>query len=637
MSSPKEPMEGPPVQTTHSVLPEPAIRIELDGRINFAMQQNDVPVIKSLVIDNPLDRALENLHVQVSGEPGFCEPWEARLSKIPPQSSHRLRLVDLTLSPVYLDDLTERVRGQLRVKLYEGDTLRVETVERVHCLARNEWGGLSSLPEILAAFVLPNHPVVARILKGAGDHLQRWTQDASLSGYQTKDARRVALVAAACFTAIKDLQLRYINPPASFEQEGQKIRLPGQILDEEMGTCLDLALLAGACLEQSGLHPLIVLVKEHVVVGVWLEEESFDEAAHDDGLRLRKRVDLQEVLLFDASMATANQQREFEEVVSEARRHLSDPDEVVCVIDIYRARTGQIRPLPERVSRPAGPPGDGDADAPPARDLGTRTSGPDLSTIPTRAPQEHVTAPEEADGSATRLDRWKRKLLDLSLRNRLLNFRDTKKTIPLTCPDLGVLEDALAAGAQFKVLPRVEDLGNNDPREEQAYRGRTGKEGLEEILKREIKARRLRTDLPDADLGRQLLEVYRAARNAMEEGGVSSLYLAVGFLKWFESEASTQVRLAPILLLPVELHRKSVQEGFTLTQGTTSPCSTLRCWSYSGRTTASRWRGSTPCRTTTPAWTSPRSCTPSGRPCGTSTVGMSLRWPVSDCSLSRSF
>ena len=96
MSSPKEPMEGPPVQTTHSVLPEPAIRIELDGRINFAMQQNDVPVIKSLVIDNPLDRALENLRVQVSGESGFCEPWEARLSKIPPQCSHRLRLVDLT-------------------------------------------------------------------------------------------------------------------------------------------------------------------------------------------------------------------------------------------------------------------------------------------------------------------------------------------------------------------------------------------------------------------------------------------------------------------------------------------------------------------------------------------------------------
>ncbi len=31
--------------------PEPTLRIEFDDRINFAMQQNDVSVIKSLVID----------------------------------------------------------------------------------------------------------------------------------------------------------------------------------------------------------------------------------------------------------------------------------------------------------------------------------------------------------------------------------------------------------------------------------------------------------------------------------------------------------------------------------------------------------------------------------------------------------
>ena len=126
------------MQINHSSLLEPTIRIEFDGRINFAMQQNDVPVVKSLVIDNPLERPLENLRVHVSGEPAFCEPWEARLSKIPPQSSHKFRAVDLLLSPVYLGDLTERVRGQLRVRLYEGDAVRVETVERVYCLARNE-------------------------------------------------------------------------------------------------------------------------------------------------------------------------------------------------------------------------------------------------------------------------------------------------------------------------------------------------------------------------------------------------------------------------------------------------------------------------------------------------------------------
>ena len=424
------------------------------------------------------------------------------------------------------------------------------------------------MPEILAAFVLPNHPVVARLLKGASDHLQRWTQDASLSGYQTRDARRVALMGAACFTAIRDLRLTYVNPPANFAQEGQKIRLPEQILNEGMATCLDLALLVGACVEQSGLHPLIVLVEEHALVGVWLEEESFDEAAHDDGLRLRKRIDLHEALLFDVSMAATNQELDFEDVVSAARRRLSDPDDVACVIDVYRARSGQIKPLPERASSSDRSPGAGDAGALPTGRLGVGTSGPDVSTIPTRAPQEHeVTSQKGADTSASRLDRWQRKLLDLTLRNRLLNFRDTKRTIPLTCPDLPALEDALADGAKFKVLSRMEDFGRDDPREEHAYRRHTGKEGPEEILKHEIKARRLRTDLSDADLDRHLLGLYRAARTAMEEGGVSSLYLAVGFLKWFESEASTQARLAPILLLPVELHRKSVQEGFTLTQG----------------------------------------------------------------------
>ena len=423
------------MQSTNSRLPEPTIRVELDDRINFAMQQNDVPVIKSLVIENP------------------------------------------------------------------------------------------------------------------------------------KDARRVALMAAACFTAIRDLRLRYINPPASFEQEGQKIRLPEQILNEGMATCLDLALLAGACVEQCGLHPLIVLVEEHALVGVWLEEESFDEAVHDDGLRLRKRIDLHEALLFDASMAATSQQLDFEDVVSAARRRLNDPDEVACVIDVFRARSGQIRPLPERASSSDGS-ATGDAGALPTDRLGAGTSGPDVSTIPTRAPQEHDVAPQEAvDRSASRLDRWQRKLLDLTLRNRLLNFRDSKRTIPLTCPDLPALEDALADGAKFKVLSRMEDLGSTDPRDEYAYERRTGKEGSEEILRAEIKARRLRTDLSEADLDRQLLGLYRAARIAMEEGGVSSLYLAVGFLKWFETEASTKARLAPILLLPVELHRKSVQEGFTLTQG----------------------------------------------------------------------
>ena len=42
------------------------------------------------------------------------------------------------------------------------------------------------------------------------------------------------------------------------------------------------------------------------------------------------------------------------------------------------------------------------------------------------------------------------------------------------------------------------------------------------------------------------------------------LYLAIGFLEWYENEQSDKRRLSPILLLPLEVNRKSIREGFTL-------------------------------------------------------------------------
>ena len=51
-----------------------------------------------------------------------------------------------------------------------------------------------------------------------------------------------------------------------------------------------------------------------------------------------------------------------------------------------------------------------------------------------------------------RVDRWKDRLLDLSLRNRLLNFRETSAALRLLSPSLGTLEDALAVQVGHAVL-----------------------------------------------------------------------------------------------------------------------------------------------------------------------------------------
>ena len=58
--------------------------------------------------------------------------------------------------------------------------------------------------------------------------------------------------------------------------------------------------------------------------------------------------------------------------------------------------------------------------------------------------------------------------------------------------------------------------------------------------------------------------MYRSSRTSIEENGANTLYLALGLLKWYESPSSERPRYAPILLLPVEIIRKSAAKGYVI-------------------------------------------------------------------------
>lgn len=67
----------------------------------------------------------------------------------------------------------------------------------------------------------------------------------------------------------------------------------------------------------------------------------------------------------------------------------------------------------------------------------------------------------------------------------------------------------------------------------------------------------LETRLGPDGLQKKLLKIAREAQTAEEESGVNILYLALGFLTWFEDKASSVAREAPLVLLPVELVRNA--------------------------------------------------------------------------------
>jgi very-short-patch-repair endonuclease len=75
---------------------------------------------------------------------------------------------------------------------------------------------------------------------------------------------------------------------------------------------------------------------------------------------------------------------------------------------------------------------------------------------------------------------------------------------------------------------------------------------------------KLQTKLSAEKLDRQLLKIYTEANTYYQEQGIDILYLALGFLHWYEDANSDLARKAPLVLIPVELVRSVASEAFKL-------------------------------------------------------------------------
>ena len=125
------------------------------------------------------------------------------------------------------------------------------------------------------------------------------------------------------------------------------MRNPSQVLDAGLATCLDLSLLFAACLEQASLSPLLVFTRGHAFVGVWLGKEVFSSSVIDDITAVRKRMQLQELLVFETTLAAQGQPVRFSQAIAQATRQLAEAedDKFELVVDVKRARMARIRPL----------------------------------------------------------------------------------------------------------------------------------------------------------------------------------------------------------------------------------------------------------------------------------------------------
>jgi superfamily I DNA and/or RNA helicase/very-short-patch-repair endonuclease len=522
--------------------------------VNYSMQQNKVPLIRELIVENLSDINLNDLKISLQTDPGFAEFTPYVLSTLPQKQSIRIELDKPVLHTSFFFQMTERITGSLKLNIQQGDELLFEEQYPIDVLAFDQWSGTSVLPELLSSFVIPNHPLITSIIKRASVFLNQWTGNPSLDEYQSRNPNRVKQQVTAVYSAISEQNITYASVPASFENAGQRIRLVDQVLTDKIGNCLEMSLLMASCLEAIGIHPLIIIVKGHAFAGAWISPETYPDNIIEDITFINKRISegINDIVLLESTCMNQGSASEFDKAAELASAKLKEPDNFILSVDVKRTRFSGIRPLPQRI-------------------MGE--TGWILSEIekveekdfckPTDVSPYDLTGIENNTSIITKQSLWERKLLDLSLRNNLLNTRITKNTLQLISVDLHKFEDAMADGEEFLIMPKPKDW-ENPLYDAGIYQSIGETDPIIDLIRSELTQKRLRSYFNEIDLNKSLQGLYKSSRLSLEENGANTLYLALGFLKWFESPVSERARFAPILLMPVEIIRKSAAKGYVV-------------------------------------------------------------------------
>ncbi|RLG06102.1 MAG: hypothetical protein DRN68_07530, partial [Thaumarchaeota archaeon] len=205
----------------------------------------------------------------------------------------------------------------------------------------------------LAHYVLEDLNEVAKIFHEAKAYLK----DPSFYAYESDDPpRRAREEVKALYECLQDRKpkaggdyLAYVlEDVKSVRVRGkQRVRLAREVLFWGHGVCLDWVLLFAACIFHAHIYPLIIVTREHAVLGYWLREDdakTFGQVVLS-GADVKRLFNEQRIKVINATRippAEDSKLKPFDEAEEEAKTHLPYAS---FAVDIRKAREEGIKPL----------------------------------------------------------------------------------------------------------------------------------------------------------------------------------------------------------------------------------------------------------------------------------------------------
>jgi very-short-patch-repair endonuclease len=228
------------------------------------------------------------------------------------------------------------------------------------------------------------------------------------------------------------------------------------------------------------------------------------------------------------------------------------------------------------------------------------------ASAPTASPTSNVNPPQPSESANAvpaedaplhqQLERMRRRLLDLTAKNRLLNFRHAPTSCVRVIDETPThIFDRITAGQMMEFAPLRADEGDElddevelslaaEPDRSESARKRERQEaklrsraktlgldpsyelpGVEQPEHRRHRDTALQTLVLPDELESVLRKIHQKGRTAIQETGANVLHLLFGFVEWCdlppEQATKSDYRLAPLVLVPVGIERGRLDTG----------------------------------------------------------------------------
>ena len=456
--------------------------------------------------------------------------------------------LNFEIDPTKLYELNEVKVINLSINLYDSqNNLLASRVYPLKLMPLNQISsGLKSdyfVPEMLTCFVTPNDDYVNEVVKKATKILQGEGKK-SFMGYLANDPNFVIKELDAIYKAIRNEGISYSMPPASFEKIFQRVRLPQEVLRTKQGTCLDMTILFASAIENIGLHPIIFLTKKHAFVGCWLEE-TFRTGTREDNSTIFSEASekgIGKLALIETTLVCSGQTASFNDAIDVARSKLID-DIFEYGIDVNSCRESEIyKPIPT-----------------PKSDGKTEIQF-EVVDILNEKPIEVDTSLRDKyikkEKGKDKFDLWERKLLDLSLSNKLINCKSRKNSLNVLIDNPQDLFIALSQKDKFNLLGfSAKEKGIDS--DILSYKDKN-------YIGSSINNGKLIIETDAVKYEDEIKKLARRSNSAYEESGSNILFMSVGLIEWYPNESSVYPNYAPLLLIPAQLSQRKVGRFYTV-------------------------------------------------------------------------